>query len=336
MYSTAALTFCAWIVQSSRYLDMLNSHNLSLARFFKFTSYLSVDIIAIILPISLAVSAAFVYQRFKESNQLIALQAAGISPRKMFAPLMALSAIMLCYLYVSNFYISPYSWKSFRHLEFEIKNNIEPPENAGIIFSNDKFSIYAQHYSGNLNFQNIFIVDSRISNKKSAYFAKSCLIKNNTLYLNNGERIEIDSVSQRSSTMSFASYNYDLKQIFNSEKRPSQPNEKFASELLNNSGSMENIHTLHALFHQKMTSPLLTLIFSMLAFWLILLAPYSRKLTYSRMGALIFLIASFQGIYFWVVNAAARTPRFTFFNYFMVLSGLIVSTFLILRKPGIK
>ncbi|MCR5225312.1 MAG: LptF/LptG family permease, partial [Alphaproteobacteria bacterium] len=246
VYSTAALTFCAWIVQSSRYLDMLNTHNISLAKFFKFTSYLSVDIIAIILPIALAISAAFVYQRFKESNQLVALQAAGISPREMLRPLVSLSMIAICYLYASNFYISPHAWHSFRSLEFEIKNNIEPPESAGVIFSNNKFSVYAQTYAGKLHFRNIFIIDSRSSNKSTSYFAKLGVIKNNTLYLNNGEQIEIDFSSHRSSAMSFASYSYDLKQILNSKKKTAQPNEKFANELLEDSENTEQVHALRA------------------------------------------------------------------------------------------
>ena len=315
---------------------MLNTNNISLARFFQFTSYLSVDIISVILPISLAISSAFVYQRFKESNQLTALQAAGISPRVMLAPLMALAAIALSYLYISNFFISPYSWKSFRSLEFEIRNNIEPPESAGLIFSNNKFSVYAQNYSGNLSFKNIFIIDSRVSDKSSAYFAKSGIIKNNVLYLNDGERIETDYTSQRSSIMNFASYNYDLKQILNSERKPSQPNEKFANELLEECPDQAQTIAQKALFHQKITSPWLAIIFSLLAFWLILLAPYNRKPTYVRMGMLIFLIVAFQGTYFWIVNAAARSPNFTLLNYLAVLSALTSSAFLVLRKMKAK
>lgn len=332
VYSTAALAFCAWIVQSSRYLDMLNINNISLAKFFRFTSYLSVDIIAVILPISLAISGAFIYQRFKESSQLTALQAAGISPRMMLTPLMALATIVLSYLYVSNFFISPYSWKSFRSLEFEIRNNIEPPESAGLIFSNNNFSVYAQNYSGNLSFKNIFIIDSRIPNKSSAYFAKFGTIKNNVLYLNDGERIEMDYASQRSSVMNFASYNYDLKQILNSEKKAAQPNEKFPSELLEKCADQTQTLAQKALFHQKMTSPWLAVIFSLLAFWLILLAPYTRKQTYIRMGILILLIVAFQGTYFWIVNAAAKSPNFTLLNYVMVFSALACSAFLALRK----
>ena len=70
-YSTIALTLCAWIVQSSRYLDMLSQYNISLVRFFKFSSYFCIDIIAVILPISSAILTAIVFYRFVKSNQII-------------------------------------------------------------------------------------------------------------------------------------------------------------------------------------------------------------------------------------------------------------------------
>ncbi|MDR1334326.1 MAG: LptF/LptG family permease, partial [Holosporaceae bacterium] len=142
IYSTISLTFCAWMVQSSRYLWVLNNSSIGFSKFLKFTSYLSVDIVSVILPIALAVSSAFVYQKFVESNQLIALQAVGFSPKKILVPLLNLVALATCYLYASNAYISPYSWREFRSLEFKIKNNIDPPEKAGVFFSHEGFSVY--------------------------------------------------------------------------------------------------------------------------------------------------------------------------------------------------
>ena len=117
VYSTVALSFCTWIVQSSKYLALLNN-NLSLAKFFRMTSFLSVDIIAFLLPITLAVSAGFVFHRLAESNQIVVLQAAGIAPQKLLKPLISLALFVCGYLYLSNSYISPVSWREFRKMEF--------------------------------------------------------------------------------------------------------------------------------------------------------------------------------------------------------------------------
>jgi lipopolysaccharide export system permease protein len=328
VYSTVSLTFCAWVVQSSRYLWVLNSNSIGFSKFLKFTSYLSVDIISVILPIALAVSSAFVYQRFVESGQLIALQAAGLSPKRVLTPLLKLSAVIICCLYTGNAYISPYAWREFRSLEFKIKNNIDPPEKAGIFFSRDGFSVYAQKYNGDFSFGNLFIVDARNSDKTYTYFAKEGAIRDNILILTEGERIEIDFTDHSDSVMHFRSYSYDLREILKAEKKTTQPNEKFLDELYN---SVESVAE-RALFHQKITSPLLAVIFPLFSFLLILTAPYSRKPSYRRMFFLILLITAFQGSYFWIANAAAKNLAFIRLNYILIGFSAILSVILIAMK----
>jgi lipopolysaccharide export system permease protein len=310
---------------------MLSTTSISLSKFFKFTSYLSIDIIAVILPISLAISAAFVYQRFVESNQLIALQAAGISPEKILSPLLVLAAIITVYLYANNAYVSPMAWKEFRAQEFNIKNNIDPPENAGSIFSANGFSIYANRYVGNLYFMDVFIIDARNADKTYAYFAKSGTIRNNILMLVHGERIDIDFETHKNSLLYFKAYNCNLKEIFQTENRAAQANEKFIYELLTKNDDEELTLTQTALFHQKMTAPMLAIIFSLLAFILIILAPYRRKSSYLGMVALVSIIIIIQGTFFWIANASAKEPKFISLNYALIAFAISILIVLIAR-----
>lgn len=332
-YSTIALTFCAWIVQSSNYLNLLNKNNISLAKFFKFSSYLAVDIVAVILPISLAISAAFVFHRFVESHQLTAMQSSGMPPTKLLSPLIALVSVAMCYLYISNAYISPKSWGKFREMEFEIKNNINPPESEGSLFSINGFSVYAQEYIGDFCFKNILIMDLRNINKSYSYFAKNGVIKNSILYLTEGERIEIDNISQTNSITNFKTYRYDLKEVLGDVRKTPQPNEKFMHELLyENTGDEFMNSAQRALFHQKITSPLLAFIFSLMAFFIILLAPHKRKKSYGRMTFLIILIVFFQGTYFWITNASAKDLLFVKISYILLGSLIFLFAALIYVK----
>jgi lipopolysaccharide export system permease protein len=321
-----ALAFCAWIIQSSRYMSLLNVNNVSLMKFVEFTSYLSVDIVAVILPLSFAVSSAFVYHRFNESNQLTALQAGGIHPAKMLAPLLSLATIFVCYLYASNACFSPFSWIAFREMEFNIKNSIDPPESSGSIFSSNGFSVYAQRYMGNFLFENIYIVDSRTPRKISTYYAKSGTIVNNTLVLSNGEQIEIDEVSKKKSLTKFQTYQYNLNEILNNIRGIAQPNEKFMDELLMDTGDAKKNLSQVALFHQKITSPLLTFVFALLAFCIVLLSSYRKKSSYMKIFILLSSVIFIQGTYFWIANASAKNATFIMFNYGFVAFLLIVSS----------
>ncbi|MDR3180066.1 MAG: LptF/LptG family permease [Holosporaceae bacterium] len=334
-YSTVALAFCAWVVQSSRYMEILSVNSVSLAKFLEFTSYLSVDIILVILPISFAMSSAFIFHRFNESNQLVAFKAAGITPLKLLIPLMQMACILMIGIYFGNMYVSPVAWTNFRSMEFGIKNNIDAPEKAGLIFSGSGFHVYAQQYKGNFLFGNIFVIDRRCTEKTHCYYAKSGTVKNNMLLLMDGEQIEVDQIGHRHSIIKFESYQHNLQNILSTVKKTSQANEKFMNELLQDTNDDIQNKLQRALFHQKMMSPSLTLIFALLSFLLLLLSPYRRKPSYIRMLTLTFAIIFVQGTFFWMANAAAKNPIFIAFNYtfivFLILVPLILSIFYIRR-----
>ena len=329
LYATAALTFCVWIIQSSKYLDIINRTHISLARFFKLASYLSVDILSIILPISLAVSSGFVFHRFIVSRQLTALKSAGIAPIKLLSTLIPISILVTCYLYASNAYISPASWRSFKEMEFQIKNNITPPESSGCIFSGNDFSVYAQKYVGDFSFENLLIVDSRNSQKTYSYFAKSGSISSNVLYLTNGERIEIDSANKRSSVIKFDSYQYDLSEILSNIKGSAQPNERFMNELLYDTEDAKLNAEHIALFHQKMLSPFLAIIFSLMSFAIIVQVPHTRKVSHSRLGILMLSIISYQGIFFWLANASTENIQIVWINYVLAAALILALSMVI-------
>ena len=332
VYSTVALAFCTWIVQSSKYLALLNN-NLSLSRFFRLTSFLSVDIIAFLLPITLAVSAGFVYHRLAESNQIVVLQSAGIAPQKLLKPLICLALLVCGYLFINNAYISPMAWREFRQMEFSIRNNIEPPDNAGQVFSSKNFSVYAQKYYGSFVFGNVFIIDTRNEAKTYTLFAEKGAIDNNILSLSKGERLEVDFNNHQNSITRFGSYTYNLKEILGVCKMQIRPNEKYLSELLeeipNNSALTKE---QKALFHQKILSPVLAIIFSLMAFFLVGLAPYVRKITYSRIAFLITYIIVVQGNFLALANIAAKNEIFVFANYVFVFILLIISIIIAREK----
>lgn len=320
-YVTIALTFCAWITQSSRYLQMFSSYHINLPVFVQFTSYLCVDIVAIVLPIAFSVSAIFVLYRFIKSNQLIALQASGINPIHLLRPLCSIACIIFGYTYVSNMYWSPHAWMSFRDMEFSIKNNITPPENPGPIFSGDQFSVYAQDYIGRLSFRNIVIIDSRDPNKIYSFFAKLGKIENNVVMLQRGEKIEIDKIKGTESITKFGSHNHDLTSLISSTRRSVQENEKNLYTLVHEA---KTSRLSRALLHQKIISPFINFIFAMIAFIFTVFAPYARNSSSIYTFIALFCIIAIQGIFLGLANAGANSDIFILGNYAFVATVLLI------------
>ena len=153
------------------------------------------------------------------------------------------------------------------------------------------------------------------------------------MYLQNGERLEINFDTHKNSSTRFKSYTYNLKEIIDAHASAERPNEKFLPELLKEiPNDVSKTKEQKALFHQKITSPLLSIIFSLLAFFLIVLSPYKRKVTYFRMRLLITIIILFQGIFLSFANIAAKNEIFSYINYFLVGILIIISLFSVREK----
>ena len=322
-YITLSLSFCIWIVKSSRYLDLLSKNNVSLLKFTELTSYLSIDIIAFLLPISLAIGSLIIFRHFKESNQLTAIMSTGISPLKLLSPLISISSLIMIYLFVSNSCFSPKAWRNFRELQFNIENNLDLPESSGVLFANNGVSAYAQYYNGNFIFKNLHIIDSRDPKKIKTYHADTGALKRSTLTLSKGEKVEIDFEKKSNSITKFDAYHYDLSDLMKKKKRPRQSNEQYLDELfsVSSDSAKKEDKATRALLHQKITSPFLALIFSLFVFMFVIFAPYSRNPKKNSFIPIMFVIIV-QGIYLWLVNAASGNGFFIPIIYLFIAGSI--------------
>lgn len=337
-YTTVGLSFCVWVIQSSRYMKFLNTNNVTLSEFIHFTSFLFVDIISLILPIAITVAVAFVYHRFKESQQLTSMQALGGSPLYLLKSLLAFSFLAFSYLYFSNFFLSPYAWREFRVLERTISNNIRPPAKAGLIFTHAGISIYAQKYMSNGIFGNLSIIDNRNPEKSYVYFARRGAIQKNMLYLKKGERLELGKKTSKVSTAYFDSYRYDLSEFLNFIERATQPNEKFLGELFLSYNEYKKVGWDNlskdakesvAMLHQKLISPWMAFLGAFIAFLFNIMGAYKRKMSWQGTFFIIVTVLILQGVFFGIANASAKNLAFAQLNYWLVGVSLFVTMLLI-------
>ena len=164
-------------------------------------------------------------------------------------------------------------------------------------------------------------------------FATKGAISNNILTLSNGERLEVSFRDRKNSVTRFQSYIYNLKEILDIHEAQTRPNEKFLTELLKEfPEDPSKTKEQKALFHQKILSPILAVIFSLMAFFLVGLAPYVRKITYSRIAFLITSIIIVQGSFLAFANIAAKKEIFNCINYVFVFIMLIISILAVREK----
>ena len=69
-----------------------------------------------------------------------------------------------------------------------------------------------------------------------------------------------------------------------------------------------------------------------MAFFLILQAPYERKPSLLRRIGLVFIIVVFQGFFFWIANASAKSPALIVLNYVLIIGFILVLIILVVKK----
>ena len=81
------------------------------------------------------------------------------------------------------------------------------------------FYFYAQEYIGNFSFRNLFVFILREPQKSFSYYTQGRAMKNSMLFMENGQFIEVDDQAKKKSITLFKSYQYNLREILNSERK---------------------------------------------------------------------------------------------------------------------
>lgn len=314
------ISFCSWIIQSSKFTHLINDADISFYDFINFISYALIPISCAILPVALCISVIFTFHKFKESNQLIATQSLSMRPYNLAFPVILCGGILFFTLLSANMCFSPFAEEKMKNLEFQVMNKIPKPERSGSIFSNAKFSIYAQKYFGDLKFGNIFIVDNRISDLSVVYFAKEGNISDNALILSFGERIECNLVNGKNSRIIFEKHVYDLTDIIAKKIGVKKLKEMNLLDLLYGirKNSSECICYKAELF-DRIAQPMLAFIMPLIAFCCVVFSAYRRKHSYVTALASSLIILIIQGIFVVFSKFFVSNPQYAYMEILVML-----------------
>lgn len=325
---TVGLVFCATIVQLSKYMRLINSASASVWQVMRLLVYISPDLISKILPISLAISIAVIFSRFRENKQLVALLSLGIPKKNLFKPICTVSIIVVCLLCFISLYYGPLSLQKFRLLETQIITNISLPQHSGNLITIKKISAFAEEYAGNFQFKNLIISDKKeTSNSERIYKAENGEINDKILYLHNGEIIDYNTEKKTVIVTKFKHHKYDLSQVFSKHKIEYKTHELSSVKLLENMRDSK----CAAEFHSRLLEPLLCLALVFLVFIIIMIAKYSRKTNILNFITAISTTIIWYGVHLGLTNAAQHDNTYIYIAYIFLFST-IFTTALFVKK----
>ncbi len=314
---TVGLALLIWLTQSLRFVELVVNRGLSFRVFIQLTSLLLPNFIAIILPITSFVVVHFVYHRLAGDRELTVMRAAGLSPAALARPALILAAMAMALGWCLNLWIVPASYGAFREFQFEIRNKVAAFLLQEGVFTqvSDNLTVYVRARDADGTLRGILVDDARDPASHATILAESGRLSLDgdtpKVLLVNGSRQELDHRSGRLNMLSFAENTVQLSDgDKGAEQRFRDPAEMSISELLDPRSAMfaRDIGKLRLEAHRRLSSPVTTLGFTLIALVAVLMGTFRRHGSLLRPFIAIVVVVALVAGGLAVGNLAARAP----------------------------
>ncbi|SDH72691.1 LPS export ABC transporter permease LptF [Roseospirillum parvum] len=344
---TIVLCLLVWLTQSLRFVDLIINQGLSVAGFLKLTVLLLPSFLAIVLPIALFAVILFVYARLTSDRELVVLRAAGLSPLGLARPALILALLVTLANYAVTLHFIPQSVRDFRELQWEVENDL-----SKVMLKEGAFSqvargltVYVRQRTSRDELLGILVHDSRSPEKEVTWMAeRGALIHTDNgprVLMINGNSQELSAGGQRLSLLYFDSYTLDFGLAGpHDEERFRDARERSMKELLATEAggflSETDIRRFRVEGHKRLTAPLLTLGFALIALTMLLNGQFSRHGTTPRVLGAITLMVGLQGAQLGAANVAANRLDLLPLLYLSTVLPVLVGFYVLARPPRLK
>lgn len=339
-----AMSGVIWLTQSLRFVDLILNRGLPAYTFFYLAILMMPMVLSVLLPVALFIAAVFTYTKMTMDSELVVLQACGMSQGNLARPALSVMAAVMAFCYLLNLYLMPLSYREFKDLQFSIRNNY-----SSVLLQEGTFNTVAEgvtvyvrerHSDGEL--LGILVHDERVPEKPVTMMAEhGALVQTANgprVVMINGNRQVIEHSQERLSILYFDRYTVDFNTVNPAvEERWREPRERFIHELFNpgaDSDDQRNANNMRAEGHQRLSSPLLTAAFVLIALAALLAGEFDRRGQVRRVLWASFVTVVVQIAYLGSVNLSATLPIATLLVYLIPLSTVAGAAFVLFHRRG--
>ena len=283
---TLGLVALIWLTQSLRFVELVVNRGLSFVVFLKLTGLLIPGFVSIILPITTFVVVQFLYQRLSMDRELTVMRAAGLSPLAMARPALAVALVAMAGHYALNLWLVPASATAFRAYQWEIRNHIAAFLLQEGVFTtvSDDLVVYVRAKQTDGTLRGIMVDDARDRSQRATILAETGRLMDGAngprVLLENGTRQVIDQRTGQLNVLSFKENWVDLAAPTRTTgARLRDPAEMSIAGLLNPPEGVvmaRDIPKWRVEAHRRLSAPLTTLSFTMVALVAVLGGAFRR------------------------------------------------------------
>jgi lipopolysaccharide export system permease protein len=334
-------SFAVWLVQALRLIDLIVNRGLSIAVFLHLAILILPRFIDVVLPVAVFAAVLFVYNKLIAESELVVMRAAGVSPMALATPALLTGIIGTILLYALSLYLLPAANRSFKDLQFEIRNRFVSVLIQDGVFNtiSDRLMIYVKSRDDNGELLSIVIYDDRDPDKPVTVFAERGAIANTPdgprLLMANGTRQERDISNGHLSSLSFEKYTLELSELNDAPgTRDRNVDERYTSELVSSVGSDEDADWRHAVLvelNMRLAGPLTALAMAALPVACLLTGQFNRRGQTRRVLLAVLIALVMEIIDIGLKNLAARSAVAVPLIYSNLALPVVVSLWLLWR-----
>ncbi len=341
------MTGVIWLFVAVRAVEHIINRGVSV-KIFLYLSVLQIpNFLVHIVPFAVFIAILFVYSRLNSDREQVVLQAAGISPISLSKPALFLALIAVIIGYCFTLYMTPKSYQGFRNLQWDIRYSFAHVLLKEGVFNSisDRITIFVRERKGQSELHGILYHDTQKVDKPVTIIAKRGVLTKSPegarVTVFDGNRQEMQKKNNKLSVLYFDQYTIDITQFTpKPESRFREARERTIAELLSlkkeDVGNPRDYGKFKVEGHQRLTTPINTFVFALVALACLLLGDFSRRGQSKRiiLAAIIFIALWLSNL--GIVNISAKNLEIVPILYMSVFAPVIIVLSLLILNPRFK
>jgi lipopolysaccharide export system permease protein len=341
----ASVTTLLWMTQGLRNIDIITNEGQTVFVFIGITGLITPLLVLLISPIALTLAVAYVLHKLGNDSELIVMNAAGMPPRRIFAPFLAVGLVVSLLVGAIAFYVSPECLRDLRRWVTQVRfgivtNNVQPGRFSVI---EGKLTIHVRDRKPNGQLIGIMVDDQRDEKVRMTILAeRGDIVMDHGAYLvlENGTLQQQETGTRDPTIIRFNDYAFDLSRLSPDLGTITYSvQERFPWELwqvVRTNPDSEEARRSRAELHSRIAAPLYPLAFLIVTF-AFLGAPRSTR--HGRAVSLISalaVVAALRGVGFVGAISGEREPSALLLPYVALVAASVLGGWGIARAVIIE
>ena len=335
------LTAVIWITQILRQVDLITNQGQTILVFLRITSLLVPILMLVIAPIAIVMAICYTLVKLDGDSELVVMNAAGISPRRVFVPVMASCVVVAVFVGFISAYLAPWLQRKmdneFAKVRTDVVSNIVRPGaftqvEHGLIF-------HIRERRGENQFRGIFIDDTRNPEERSTIVAEFGRIVQRDggafLVMRDGNVQRRRAKEHDPTIVLFDQYAFDLTRLSPAPEVFVGLREKYVWELAfpapDDPAYKQSPAQFRVELHERLYAPLYPLAFGVIAFSILGFPRTTRQSRAASMLAVVAGVAALRLGGFAGTAMAVNTPGALAVVYAMIVVSTGLGAFVVWR-----